>query len=219
MTGDTSDMLARLKSVLPVRWFSDDTPILDAVLLGFAWAWSELYGLLAFVKLQPRVMSATGVFLDIAAIDYFGLALPRHVGESDNAFSLRLRANLIAPRATRAALIQTLETETGRTPFIFEPLNAGDTGGYSSHTLGYGLCGGYGSETLPFQFFVRAFRPNMSPVSNAGGYDTGPGGYNTAPIFYANISDIPGLVTDDDIYAAVASVLPVATTAWMNISN
>jgi hypothetical protein len=219
MTGDTSDMLARLKSVLPVRWFSDDTPILDAVLLGFAWAWSELYGLLAFVKLQTRVMSATGVFLDIAAIDYFGLALPRHVGESDSAFSLRLRANLIAPRATRAALIQTLETETGRTPFIFEPLNAGDTGGYNSHTLGYGLCGGYGSETLPFQFFVRAFRPNMSPVSNAGGYDTGPGGYNTAPIFYANISDIPGLVTDDDIYAAVASVLPVATTAWMNISN
>ncbi|MDR3520439.1 MAG: hypothetical protein P4L54_02370 [Acidocella sp.] len=219
MTGDINDMLARLKSVLPVRWFADTTPILDAVLTGFAWGWSGLYALLNFVKLQTRLASATGIFLDIAAIDYFGLALPRHAGEGDGAFSTRLRANLVAPRATRAGLVLALENETGRTPVIFEPLNAADTGGYNSYTLGYGTVGGYGSANLPFQFFVSAFRPNASPISNAGGYNGGPGGYGILPMFYANISDIPGVVTDADIYAAAAAVLPVATTAWINISN
>ncbi|MDE8348945.1 MAG: hypothetical protein POG74_05595 [Acidocella sp.] len=219
MVGDTNDMLARLKSVLPVRWFADTTPILDAVLNGFAWAWCELYALLGFVKLQTRLASASGIFLDIAAIDYFGLTLSRHTGESDAAFSLRLRANLIAPRATRAGLVLALENETGRTPFVFEPLNATDTGGYNSYTLGYGMVGGYGCQNLPFQFFVQAFRPNASPISNAGGYNDGPGGYGVAPMFYSNVSDIPGIVTDADIYAAAAGVLPVATTAWIYISN
>jgi hypothetical protein len=69
MTGDTNDMLARLKMVLPARWFADATPILDAVLTGLANAWSQLYGLLATVKLQTRLATASGVFLDIAAKD------------------------------------------------------------------------------------------------------------------------------------------------------
>jgi hypothetical protein len=67
--------------------------------------------------------------------------------------------------------------------------------------------------------FVTAYRPNATPVSNAGGYDVGPGGYNTAPMFYANNSDLPGTVSDTEIYAAAAAVLPTASIAWMNISS
>ncbi len=219
MTGDASDMLARLKSVLPVRWFSGVTPVLDMVLGGFAWAWSELYSSLVFVKLQTRITTASGMFLDIAALDYCGTSLLRHAGEGDGAFSQRLRNNLMAPRATRAALTLLLENEFGRTPIIFEPMNATDTGGYNCYTLGYGARGGYGCVNIPFQFFVQAFRPNASPVSNAGGYNIGPGGFNISPLFYANINIIPGSVSDDDIYAATAAVLPVAVTAWVNISN
>jgi hypothetical protein len=219
MTGDLTDMRGRLKSVLPARWFGDTTPILDALLCGLAAAWSGLYGLLAFAAAQTRIATAGAPFLDIASADYFGAALPRRAGESDGAFSLRLRANLTAPRATRAALIAALTSLTGRPPAIFEPLNAGDTGGYGAGTLGYGVAGGYGCRNLPFQFFVTGFRPDATPASNAGGYVVGPGGYNTAPMVYADLADIPGAVTDADIYAAAAAVLPTACTAWMTLSN
>ncbi|HQU05270.1 MAG TPA: hypothetical protein PLT25_11225 [Acidocella sp.] len=214
-----NDMLARLKMVLPARWFGDITPILDAVLCGLAWAWSGLFEILQYVRQQSRLVTASGMFLDIASGDYFGGNLPRRLGETDSAFSARLRTNLIAPRATRNGLSLALFNETGRLPVIFEPLNATDTGGYNANSLGYGLRGGYGSANLPFQFFVTAYRPNVSPISNAGGYGQGPGGYNTAPMFYADLSNIPGLLTDVDIYAAAAGVLPAATTAWMRISN
>jgi hypothetical protein len=218
MTGDKNDMLARLKMVLPARWFGDETPILDAVLMGFASAWSQLYGLLATVKLQTRLATASGIFLDIAASDYFGPNLPRGAGEADGAYSARIRANLIAQRATRAGVVAALVSITGREPKIFEPLNPADTGGYNVN-LGYNQAGGYGCASLPMQFFVTAYRPNATAVSNAGGYGIGPGGYNTVPMFYADTTEFPGMVTDDDIYAAIAGVLPAAGVAWANITN
>ncbi len=54
MTGEPDDMLARLKLVLPARWFGDVTPVLDAVLTGLASTWSNLYALLANVRLQAQ---------------------------------------------------------------------------------------------------------------------------------------------------------------------
>jgi hypothetical protein len=219
VTGDTNDMLSRLKSVLPARWFADVTPVLDAVLTGLATGWSGLYALLTNVAAQARIATASGIFLDIASADYFGTALPRRAAEADAAFSARIRANLLTPRATRAGVSLAIAHLTGRAPKIFEPLNAADTGGYNSNTLGYGVAGGYGSPNLAYQFFITAYRPNATPVSNAGGYNTGPGGYNTAPMFYVNASDIPGAISDADIYAAAAAALPAASIAWMNISN
>jgi hypothetical protein len=211
-------MLARLKLVLPVRWFGDVTPVLDAVLTGLASAWSNLYGLLANVRWQARIATASGVFLDIAASDYFGTGLVRGLGEPDAAYSARIRANLLAPRATRASVVNALVNLTGREPIVFEPLNASDTGGYNLN-LGYNVCGGYGSENLPFQFFVTAYRPNATPVSKAGGYNLGPGGYNSAPMFYADLTQFAGVVSDAEIYAAAAGVLPTSTIAWTRISN
>jgi len=219
MTGDVDDMTGRLQAVLPARWFGGTTPVLNALLTGLAAAWSGLYGLLQSVAAQARIATAFGIFLDMASLDYFGGALPRAAGESDAAFSLRIRANLLAPRATRAALVVALTNLTGRAPVIFEPLNASDTGGYNAGTLGYGVAGGYGCASLPFQFFVTGYRPNATPISNASGYGVGPGGYDAAPMFYGTLENLPAAVTDSDIYAAAAAVLPTASTAWMNLSN
>jgi hypothetical protein len=76
MTGDKSDILSRLKSVLPARWFGDTTPNLDAVLTGLAAAWTGLYELLVNVRTLTRIATATGIFLDISSSDYFGNSLP-----------------------------------------------------------------------------------------------------------------------------------------------
>jgi hypothetical protein len=218
MIGDNYDMLGRLKLVLPARWFSDNSPILDAVLSGAASAWSGLYTLLSAVKSQCRIATATGIFLDIIAADFFGNMLIRRSGETDLAYSTRIRASLLAPRATRAGLIDTLTKLTGRKPDVFEPLNATDTGGYNVN-IGYNTTGGYGSMNLPYQFFLKAYRANNSSVGNASGYNEGPGGYDTAPLYYADMTGFSGSVSDDEIYAAIAAVMPTASIAWTQISN
>ena len=219
MVGDTADMLARLKMVLPARWFADSTPILDALLTGLGVAWSGLYALLGVVKAQTRIGTASGVFLDIASNDFLGAALPRRAAESDAAYRVRIQQNLLAPRATRASLAQALTNLTGRAPKIFEPLNATDAGGYGSGTLGFGVRGGYGSVNLPFQIFVTAYRPNGMPTSNAGGYNQGPGGYGCAPMLYADLASYAGTISDAEIYAMVAATLPTCGVAWTTISN
>lgn len=69
MTGDTNDIVARLKARIP-RWFgSDSVPILDALLIGLATAWAGLYDLYTYVLLQARIKTASGAWLDIVAAD------------------------------------------------------------------------------------------------------------------------------------------------------
>jgi hypothetical protein len=218
MTPDVPGLLARIKAVLPARWFADASPILDAVLTGMASAWVQMFALLDGVEAQTRIATASGIMLDIAAQDYFGETLPRRIAEADAAYSARICQNLVRPRATRASVVQALQDLTGREPVVFEARNPADTGGYNVN-LGYGLAGGYGSMLIPYQFFVRAFRPDSLPVSHASGYGVGPGGYNTAPAFYAETSEFQGNISDVEIYASVAAVVPTAGVAWMNISN
>ena len=60
MTGDSQDLLLRLKQVLPLRWFPDDTPVLDTLLNGLGWAWVWVYGLLQYAISQARISTANG---------------------------------------------------------------------------------------------------------------------------------------------------------------
>ena len=219
ITGTTSDMAARIMSVLPTNWFSDTSPNLYALVTGLGSLWSWLYGLLQSVRLQSRIATASGIFLDIAAQDYCGGALSRRVSESDGLFSARIRANVLAPRVTRQALIAALVQLTGRHPNIFEPRNPSDSGGYSTNTLGYNLTGGYGSMLLPYQVFVTAYRPNLTTVSNSGGYNLGPGGYNNPPMFYVEINQDSGTLSDAEIYNTIAAMLPVNAIAWTRLSD
>jgi hypothetical protein len=218
MNINVPNLLARLKAVLPARWFSDSSPVLDAVLTGVASAWVEVFSLLDGTDAQKRIGTASGIFLDIAALDYFGDALTRRVAEVDVAYAARIQRNLVRPRATRASVVQVLQDLTGRAPVVFEPRNPADTGGYNFN-MGYGLAGAYGSMTMPYQFLVRAYRPNNLPVNNASGYVLGPGGYNAAPAFYADISEFQGNVSDAEIYASIAAVVPTTSIAWTTISN
>lgn len=218
MIGDKADMAGRIRQMLPARWFADQSPVLDAVLGGLGQSWAGIYGLLQQVKAQARIATADGIFLDIASQDYLGAGLPRRAGEADAAFSSRLRLNLLAPRATRAAVVEAVTNLTGRNPVVFEPLNATDTGGYNASN-GYGVAGGYGSLSMPYQFLLTVYRPNDLPANHAGGYGVGPGGYGAAPMFYASAAELAGNVSDADIYAAIASVTPTSAIAWTRLTN
>jgi hypothetical protein len=242
-TGDQNDILGRLQSYLPNGWFDGDSnPIRDAVLTGLAVVFAWVYSILAYVRGQTRIKTASEGFLDLISQDFFGGALPRLVNETDAHFLTRIQINLFRERATRRGVILVLEELTGRAPIIVEPWNPGDCGAYGVSTSGYGAAGYYGSLSLPYQAFVIAYRPATSGIPNVAGYGVcvaglsgasilfngapvdpivamAPGGYGHGRIEYASMDMIEGAVTDADIYAAIASVIAEGTIAWTRLSN
>jgi hypothetical protein len=218
-TGDQTDIFGRIKTLIP-RWFSDSTPVLDALLRGFAYAKSFVYGLIVYAALQTRIKTATDGWLDMIAADFFGSSLLRKSGQSDASFRNRIIINLFRERATRNGLVKVLTDLTGRAPVVFEPQRPLDTGSYGGPLIGYGVAGGYGSMLLPFQAFVTAYRPTSTGIPNVAGYGVSTGGYSRASqAEIASLNMIQGAVTDDDIYAAIDSVKPVGTTIWTRIAN
>ncbi len=213
MTGDTADFASRIKAVLPNRWFPDQSPVLDAVLTGLATAWSALYALLASVRAQSRLASATGSFIDAIGQDFFGPRLPRRAAEADDVYRGRIAAALVREHATRTALEAALLTLTGRAPAIFEAARPADTGSYAGPALGYGVAGAWGSLELPFQVFVTVRRPPPAGIATVAGYGT------AGPLVRASLADSGGQVTDTDIYAAITAVMPTASIAWTRITN
>lgn len=215
-----ASILARLRGVLPRRWFADPetsdapsgAPVLDALLLGLADAWVRLHALLAEVRAQTRLSTATGGFLDIASRDFLGSRLRRREGEADDAFRTRLLRALRRSRATRPALTAALVELTGREPDVFEPARPADTGAYGEgRSLAWGVAGGWGSLSLPCQCFVTARRPRGQGIALLGGYGT------AGPLAYGTPAMIRGQATDTEIFAAIADTLPAGTTAWARI--
>jgi hypothetical protein len=225
MIGDAEDMLRRLKAVLPTGWFPDNASVLDDLLRGLANGWSWVSGLLSYVRRQARVSTADGVWLDVAANDYFGTYLRRRIAEPDDLYRTRISRELLRERGTRAAVTSALLDLTGRAPVIFEPANTRDTGGYGSVAgnnasgVAYGSAGGWGSLNLPFQFFVTAFRPHGGGIADVAAWCIGPGGYCGGAIQYGDLTMIGNRVSDDDILNGIRAVTPAATIAWWQIQG
>lgn len=229
-TGDQADIVARMRAVLPGQWFpvpdqsgAGSTPILDALLNGAAACGAWLYALLQNVVQQSRITTASGIFLDGIAADYFASNLQRLAGEGDPSFRSRIKATLLLPLGTRAGIARALTILTGREPAIIEPWNTGDTGGYNL-ARGYGVAGTYGSLMLPAQLFVTAYRPSGSGIANVAGYygagnTTGAGGYDMGAIEYGALTDVAGQVTDAAIFAAVDHARAAGITAWVHITE
>ena len=216
-TGDPSDFLSRLKSLLPANWFKGSTPILDGTLSGIASALSAVYSLAAYARLQTRIATATDGFLDLIAFDFFGYTLPRAGNETDANYRKRIQAQLLVERGTRRGLIQALTLLTGRAPVVFEPARPADTGAYNTNTMGYNVAGGYGSLALPFQSFVTAYRPQSEGIPNVGGYGNPQSGYGVGGA-YVNPAEATG-VTDASIYQLIDAVKPLNAIVWTRIRS
>src|SRR5277367_3073021 len=104
MIGDQQDMCSRLRAVLPTQWFPDSTPVLDAVLSGFASGWSWVYGILQYVRAQTRIATASDVWLDVIAMDFFGDRLIRWPNQDDGVLRDRITRELFRERGTRTAV-------------------------------------------------------------------------------------------------------------------
>lgn len=231
--GDQTDFLGRLRAVLPTGWFPDDSPVLDAVLTGPAYAWSWIHALTAYAYDQCRILTASGVFLDMLALDYLGMRISRASGETDDHFRARIRREILRPKATRAALIQAVQDLTGNAPVLVEPRRPADTGGYASVLqpgrgggAGFGVAGAYGSLRLHHQAFLTVYRSRNPGLPGINGYGGTIGGYGSisqlgaqhGSIEYVGLGSLSG-VGDADIYECVASVIPAATVIWTQIRN
>lgn len=227
MRGDISDFVSRLRSVLPKRWFAENAPNLTAILTCIATPWAWLYSLLSYVVLQTRIYTATDIWLDIIALDFFGSDLKRESSESDISFRSRILRSVLRSGATRPAISASMRLLTGSEPRIFEPARCGDTGAYSTlstgplppgYGLAYGTAGGWGNLSLPFQFFISITRPPTPVVGMLGGYGTDAGGYGQGSMAYVDLSQLPGQITDHTIQTNLSAILPVNTVAWLRIT-
>ena len=231
-TGDQADIANRIRAVLPSQWFPTSpaggpsaTPVLDGLLAGLGSAWAAMYSLLQYAVLQTRIATATDFFVDLIGQDFFGTALLRLMGETDAAYSARIRKNLFRPKATRAAMVRLLTDLTGNAPTIIEPANPGDCGGWDTGNIAWDTAGVWG-DLLPFQAFITVNRtPGPGGIPGVmGWYDASKpsgqqvGGWDRGAIEWTAPYQVLAQLSDADIYAAIADCMPAASIAWVKIT-
>lgn len=238
-TGDQNDILSRLRAYLPSRWFgstSDPAPLLVAILNACASVLSFVYNLYSYAKLQTRIATATGGWLDLIAYDFFGNGLPRNPGESDDSYRARIKAALIQKKVTRGGISAVIYALTGNYPTIVEPWRPLDTGSYVSGanpfapgvSANYGYCqaGAWGSLALHAQAFITVPAPtNSGGFAYIGGYSTlsniaisTVGGYATgSQLSYGSLANWQGGVTTATIAAAIAGAKAAGTRMWFRV--
>jgi hypothetical protein len=215
--GDQSDMLSRLKRLLPIGWFGDNNPIRDALLWGYAQALSWGYTLYLYAQAQTRIKTATDGWLDLIGLDFFGDNLIRYSGQADGSYRNRILINIFRERATRHGMDQVLFDLTGRHPLIIEPAKPDDCGCLGL-TLGLGVAGPLGSTSCPYQAFVTAYRPSGSGAANWPGLKTNWFGLGQTSALIPQ-SQFFSDVSDADIIAAIEATKAYGTTVWFRITN
>lgn len=218
-TGDTQDVVKRLRGAIPTTWFRDDAPVLDALLHGLSSIWVHGYDLYQFSKKQTRIRTATEGYLDLISSDFFGEDLPRKQNQRDESYRARIIANLFRERGTRTAINRVVLELTGSLPNIIEPERPLDTGAYRAPVNGYGVAGAYGSILLPYQAFVTVKRASGQGIPNIAGYRISTGGYGEASqAAYADSKIVATEIRDEDIFAAINSVRPAGTIVWVRFA-
>lgn len=231
------DIVDRLKSLIPARWASG--PRADALIGGVSDALQVAVDFLAYARLQVRLRTATGVWLDMAAQDFLGRTLLRRSGESDKSFRERFVRELFRERVTRAAMSSVLADLTGSTPKIFEPWNTGDTGAWGVGAIAWDTAGGWGSQLMPAQALIIP-GVGVSGIAMVGGWYSDepafsddfdylgfgpvttctdfPGGWNVGSIAWVGDDEATSAVTERDILDAINATRPTGVTVWTPIT-
>lgn len=246
-TGDSNDVLTRVKMLIPFRWFAWVAPIRDAILGGLSDSMAWCYQWIVYTKQQSRIATSTGPFLDLIAYDFLGRHLFRS-GMTDDQYRSRILATILQERVTRNGMNNALTELTGGAPIIFEPWNTGDAGGWSgpsqlvgniawNNTTGSPGAGAWGSTDLPAQFFLKVTRTTFSGVPLIAGFSDGStppsptlcgaGAWaGPGPIVSGGVGAIEWFgagvsevgITDQMIYDTITYTRPTGSIAWTQIN-
>jgi hypothetical protein len=212
---------------LPAGWFGNDAnavPLVSSVVGGLADGLTQAYADLQFTANQNFIQTASGMFLDLCAVDYFGFNnLPRRASEEDDAYRARMLSEMLRPRATRAAMSNALIDLTGFTPIIFEPIR--DAAGLDSDTYCDAGPGFIGAYDTPFTCFIDVRRPSGPGIPFMSACDVSycdAGNTNTAANSVGVAGDISALasnVEDSEVYKVVSLTKPAGISAYTRIWN
>jgi hypothetical protein len=216
--GDKEDILNRLLSQIPEKWFGTDHPLVNQTLSAYVnTAYFNYNDQYLYTKLQTRIKTATDVFLDMISKDFLGNLLPRRSDENDESFRNRILATILQLKATRRAMYNALYLLTGYPPTIFEPWRDGS---YYNVNAFYGKSK-YGSFNFAYQCFIDVYAGEYQGLVGYGGYDTDVMTYNTVnpnqKNYYANESLGKVIVTDFDIYQLINLTKCEGTVCWTRI--
>ena len=217
--GDTANINARLAKLLPSSWFSrSSNPILGAVTGAISDTFAQTYALIQFSKLQTRISTATGGFLDLIGLDYFGLRVQRKASQTDASWAKSIKAEIVRPRQTRASIVKAVNDLTNTPVTIFEPWNAGDTGGFGAAFAFGETAAAWGSTAYPYTVFVTAVEPVGAGIPSLSGFNNTWGGFGAGAFAFADLSRVQGNVTNQNIYDAIEATRAAGVTAWVNIA-
>lgn len=214
---NAENMLARLKSLTPYRWFSETARVRDAVFGGVADSLAWCYAFLQYAAQQTRLATMSDQYLDLMAIDFFGLRIFRRAGQSDDSFRATILKEIFRPRGTKGALILALTDLTTHTPKIFEPTNPQDTGGWGV-MFAFNAAGRWGAN-MPRTVLIDAYEPPGSGIPNMAGLDTPQAGWGAGSFALADLKMVTGPVTNQDIYDTIEATRAAGVTTWVSISS
>lgn len=214
---DANDMLARLKSLTPYRWFSNAAPVRDAVFGGIADSLAWCYDFIQYAARQTRLATMSDQYLDMMALDFFGLRIIRRASQSDDSFRSTILKEIFRERGTRKALIDALKDLTSHAPKIFEPTNPQDSGGWGV-LFAFNAAGRWGAA-MPRTVFIDAYEPPGSGIPNLAGLNSPQAGWGAGSFAFAELIMVTGPVTNQDIYDTVEATRAAGVTAWVSISS
>lgn len=197
-TGSQVDLVNRMMAVLPTGWFPDTAPVLSGVLNGVASIWASLYAMLQFVITQARIATATGVVLDMVAVDFFGTSLTR-AGMSDTSFRSAILRRILRQGGVRAGMIAELAALTSNTPTLIESERPADTGVLGGGNVGIGYAGGGTGYS-------------SAQASSGAGY------WGTRVPMQSFIQIAAGTAAASDVYAAVSDMKPAGSDVWVHLA-
>lgn len=192
MTGDQDDIYARLRRLMP-PWFGneDDSPVVVAALQGAAWSLAFVYSLFQFAKLQTRIATSIGGWIDLASADYFGDQLRRFGFENDTSYSRRVRLEILRDRNTRNGIDRAVFDLTGNHPSIYEAFRPADCGGWGLPVFALGYTGAWGSFGAAAEVIITTPAPKGYGIPNRPGWNDTHGG----------VGDTFSLADDTDVVA------------------
>lgn len=196
--GSQADFVARMMAVLPTGWFPDTTPVLSGLLNGIASISASLYAMLEFVRTEARINTATGVVLDMVAVDFFGSTFTRG-GRTDSSFRAAILRRILRQGGIRAGMISELEVLTANTPVVVESERPADTGVLGGSAVGIGYAGG-----------GTGYSANRT---NAGA-----GYWGTRTPMQSFIQIAAGSASSSDVFATVADMKPAGADVWVHVS-
>ncbi len=220
--GARDDLGNRIRGLLP-RWFGSDpafAPLVEAFIDSAAWALSFLYDLIAFARLQTRIATATGGWLELAANDYLGPSFRRFDGETDASYSLRIRREVLRHRNTRRAVDQVVVDLLGVHPGIYEPWRPADCGGLGTGSFALGAAGVLASRGAKHEAFVTVPFPQGYGIPDRTGLGDPLCALGAPSFGLCDDQDVIGSgAWVADICRAVEGVRPVATLIYLQFTG